>query len=128
MKGYKTIEINNDSQLRSYAIKVAANQKVIQIHRKSGSITFASNYKAMKALSSNAYVLYMYLLMHSNNRIWALSSEDVYDKTNLTKNTFPKAVEELIATGYLVKGEIDIGGNKFKNNAFHLWEDPEEKT
>lgn len=126
MKGYKTIEINNDSQLRSYAIKVAANQKVIQIHRKAGSITFASNYKAMKKLSSNAYVLYMYLLMHSNNRIWALSSEAVYDKTNLTKNTFPKAVEELIVTGYLVEGEIDIGGNKFKNNAFHLWEDPEE--
>ena len=127
MKGYKTIEINNDSQLRSYAIKVAANQKVVQIHRRAGSITFDANYKAMKALSPAGYMLYMYLLMHSNNRIWALSSEAVYNKTNLTKNTFPKAVDELIATGYLTEGDIDIGGNKFKKNAFHLWEDPENK-
>lgn len=127
MRGHKTIEINNDSRLRSYAIKVANNQKVIQVHRKAGSITFASNYKAMKALSSNGYVLYMYLLMHSNSRVWALSSEDVYVKTNLTKNTYPKAVNELINAGYLTEEEINIGGKKFKKNAFHLWEDPENK-
>lgn len=48
---------------KQYSITIAANQKVIQINRVKNYINFEANYKAMTALSSNAYVLYMYLLI-----------------------------------------------------------------
>lgn len=124
MRG-KTIQINNDSKGRSYAIQVAKNQKVIQIHRVKSSINFEANYEAMKELSSNTYVLYMYLIMHENDRVWALSSKDVYAKTQLTEKTYQKAIQELIEKKYLTAGEIDIGTEiKYKENAYHLWEKP----
>lgn len=125
MRG-KKIQINCDKQGRSYAIVVAKNQKVIQIHRAKNGISFAANYEAMKILTPNAYVLFMYLLMHENNRVWALSSKDVYEKTTLTEKTYPKAVQELINKGYLTAGEIDLGsGTKYKEDAYHLWESPD---
>lgn len=114
--------------LKQYSITVKPNQKVIQIHRVKNGINFEANYEAMKTLSSNAYVLYMYLLMHKDNRVWALSSKDVYTKTPLTEETFPTAVDELIDKKYLVKGEINIcGDTKYKKDAYHLLEKPDLK-
>ena len=67
----------------------------------------------------------MYLIMHENDRVWALSSKDVYAKTQLTEKTYQKAIQELIEKKYLTAGEIDIGtGIKYKENAYHLWEKP----
>ena len=65
MRG-KKIQINCDKQGRSYAIVVAKNQKVIQIHRAKNGINFAANYEAMKILTPNAYVLLANLYSSSN--------------------------------------------------------------
>ena len=123
---------------KMYSILVAKNQKVLQIHRIKSSINFEANYKAMKALTSNAYVLYMYLLMHENHRVWALSSKDVYAKTHLTDKTYPNAVKELVKKGYLTPGIINLGelrsgvqsdyDRKYKEEAYHLWEDPDMRS
>lgn len=110
---------------KQYSITIAANQKVIQINRVKNYINFEANYKAMTALSSNAYVLYMYLLMHDNRRIWALSSKDVYAKTALTEKTYPKAVAELIDKNYLVRGDIQLDAyTKFSQNSYQFYELP----
>jgi hypothetical protein len=125
----RTISVYERATGKHYPIKVAKNQKVIQIHRVKSGINFAANYEAMKALTSNAYVLYMYLIMHSENRVWALSSKDVFEKTHLTEKTYPKAVQELINKNYLTAGEIylGLGDTKWTEEAYHLWEAPSLK-
>lgn len=124
----RTISVNITNYGNKFKIVVAKNQKVIQIHRIKNSINFVANQNAMKILTANAYVLYMYLLMHENHRIWALSSKDVFNKTPLTEKTYPKAVVELILKGYLTVGIIDIGGGEvYKEEAYHLWESPDMK-
>lgn len=121
----RTISIYERATGKHYAIQVAKNQKVIQIHRVKSSINFAANYEAMKDLTANAYVLYMYLIMHSEGRVWALSKVDVEAKTPLKEKTYLKAVQELIDKKYLTAGEIDIGdGKKWTEEAYHLWETP----
>lgn len=121
----KKIDVEGSHGQR-YTIFVAKNQKVIKIHRVQKSINFKANQEAMKALSNHAYVMYMYLLLHTQNRVWALSSKDVYNKTNLTERTYPKAVQELIDKDYLTKGTIDLGygDRKYEEEAYHLWESP----
>lgn len=121
----KENEINFYKNGFNGTIKVAANQKVIQVHRLNGGITFETNYKAMSDLSTNAYMLYMYMIMLPENKAWALSSKHVMEKTALTKNTYPNAVNELIEKGYLVSGSIDLGGTKWNDNAYHMWEEPQ---
>jgi hypothetical protein len=124
----RTISVYEKATGKHYGIQVAKNQKVIQIHRVKNGINFAANYSAMKELTANAYVLYMYLLMHSNDRVWALSKVDVEDKTQLSEKTYLKAVQELISKGYLTAGDIDIGDGKvWTENAYHLWEAPTHK-
>lgn len=127
MKG-KRIEINSSKSGGIYPIIVAPNQKVIQIHRIRKAINFEANKAALATLSANGYVLYMYLLMHPEGRIWALSSKDVYNRTPLTEKTYTVAMKELIAKGYLTEGEIFINtysATTFKENAWHFWERPE---
>ena len=130
MAGRKIFVRDESRHGAMYNIIVAKNQKVIQIHRVKSSINFAANYKAMKELTANGYVLYMFLLMHENHRVWALSSKDVYNKTPLTEKTYPKAVIELIKKNYLTVGIIDIGGQEkqYKEEAYHLWEDTAMKA
>lgn len=119
------ISVSESRTGKQYYIKVAANQKVIQIHRVKNYIDFEANYNAMSTLSSNAYVLYMYILMHDNRRIWALSSKDVYAKTALTEKTYTKAVAELIEKKYLVKGDIQLDAcTTYSENAYHFYELP----
>lgn len=126
--GCKKIFVYEHKTYKRYSITIAPNQKVLQIHRIKSGINFEANYEAMKVLSSNAYVLYMYLLMHKDNRVWALSSQDVCAKTALTEETFPTAVDELIEKKYMVQGEICLGGDtKYKTDAYHLLEKPELK-
>lgn len=122
----RTISVNITKNGNQYKIVVAKNQKVIQIHRVKKSINFLANQNAMKVLTANAYVLYMYLLMHENHRVWSLSSKDVFNKTPLTEKTYPKAVVELILKSFLTVGIIDIGSSEiYKEEAYHLWESPE---
>lgn len=122
----RTISVYERATGKHYSIQVAKNQKVIQIHRVKSSINFAANYEAMKDLSANAYVLYMYLIMHSEGRVWALSKVDVEAKTPLKEKTYLKAVQELIEKKYLTAGEIYLGEGekKWTEEAYHMWETP----
>ena len=121
----RTISVYEAKTGKHYGVQVAKNQKVIQIHRVKNGINFEANYEAMKNLSANAYVLYMYLIMHSEGRVWALSKVDVEAKTALKEKTYLKAVQELIEKKYLTPGDIDIGGEKpWIEEAYHLWETP----
>ena len=119
-------EINFFKNGYNGSIKVAKNQKVIQIHRIKNGINFEANYKALATLTEHGYILYMYLLMHSNNRVWALSSKDVTERTPLTMNPYNAAVHDLIDKGYLVAGNIDEKELHFDVNAYHFLEDPEK--
>lgn len=125
----KIISVCEKQTGKRYGIKVAENQKVIQIHRVKKGINFAAGYQSLKDLTANAHLLYMYLLLHSEGRVWALSSKDVFEKTHLTKKTYPLAVQELIDKKYLTEGPIDIGSDTlYTKNAFHLWEIPSLNT
>lgn len=126
MKKYYEYEVTNLGT--PYGIKVAYNQKVVQIHRLDSGVTFSATKKAQKTLTLYGFVLYMYLLLHEVNRVWALSSKDVYASTSLTEKTYPKAVKDLIDKGYLTQGKIDGGVVEFEENAYHLWEDPDNKV
>ena len=112
-----------DSSGIQYTIKVHPNQKAIYIHRDKG-INFWLNQEAMEKLSADAYLLYMYLLVKKENRVWALSSQDVFEHTALKKRTYMKAVAELQEKKYLIPGPIE-GVNK-NVCTYHLWESPKE--
>jgi len=105
-----------------YSINVAPKQKIIKVHR-NNYIDFQLNQCAQKNLSPYAYMLYMYLLVRSKDRAWAMSSKDICENTTLTKKTYPKAVEELIEKGYLVPKEISTEDNAhYSKNTYHLLE------
>ena len=127
MAEHKTLWIHL-SNGQDYPIKLAKNQKIIQIHKVNIGINYSANMKALNKLSANAFVLYMYLLDHDEMRLWALSSKDVINKTSLSKNTYPNAVNELIEKGFLEEKSIDIGQEQYSENTYHFWEDPENKV
>lgn len=106
-------------------IRVAKNQKVIQINKVQNGINFDANKKALATLTTDAYALYMYILTNDPKRPWALSSKDVTNKTALSMRTYNNAVAELIDKGYLVAGEINLNNMHFDENSYHLYEDPD---
>lgn len=61
----------------------------------------------MKNLSSDGYLLYMYLLTCYKERVWALSSQDVFTQTALKKRTYTNAITELIEKRYLIAAPIE---------------------
>lgn len=106
----------------TYTIRRTNNQKLFQIHRDKG-INFEHNYTALKTLSQNAYTLYMYMIMHNPERIWALSSKDVFECTPLKKKTYIAAIRELQNKNYLTPGPIKLSENCiYENNTYHIWE------
>lgn len=119
----RTINVTNRGY-KNYTILLAKNQKLIKIHRIKQGINYKANYEALSMLSPYAYKLYMYLMMHDNDRIWALSSKDVYARTKLTEKTYPIAVKELIENKYLVASEIDVGSEIITENAYNFYEHP----
>lgn len=100
-------QINVYSEGRQIKIKVAHNQKVVmvsKVHPKKGKILdIAANKRAMKNLSSHAYILYMHFVLSIPGYIEALSSKNLTSTTSLSDKTYYKAVDELIAKNYLVK-------------------------
>ena len=121
------IQINNDSEGKSYAIKVSHNQKVIQIKRANPlkqTVNFDANRQALKTLTANGYVLYMYLTMHPHDMVWALSRKDVFNETTLKERAYEAAVADLIQNKYLVPHDINstYGNWKADNNAYYFYE------
>lgn len=112
---------NNDSP---YTVNVDKNQKIVKIHKYTEGVNFKANDEAQEGLSMAAYSLYMYLIKHSNDRVWALSCSDVVNKKLFGKSTYHTAVAELMEKGYLVAGCIDIGTEIIAENSYHFYESP----
>lgn len=110
-----------DSLGSPYELTIANNQKAIYIHREKG-INFKHNHAAMKALSADAYLLYMYLITRQGGRVWVLSSQDVFNQTALKRRTYTNALNELQEKKYLIAGPIEDVGNNVAT--YHMWEAP----
>lgn len=121
---YKTLQIKSDND-SVYLVNLYKHQKIVQIHRVKGGINFQANAKAMKRLKPHTYVIYMYLMLHDNSRVWALSSKDAISKTQMSINPYNAAIKELIEKKYLIPGEIQTLNGKFSENVYHLFEDPD---
>ena len=57
-------------------------------------------------LPPNAFKLWAYLNAHSNEFEFGLSSKDVMQICSMSRNTYDKAVKDLIDAGYLIKVEL----------------------
>ena len=79
----------------------------------------------MKALSPNAYMLYMLLVARYPNRVWTLSPALISKNTTLSSDEIEPALQELAENGYWTQGEISMAGHTYRSNSFHIWESPE---
>lgn len=118
----KKVVINHPRYKGQYMMIVAKNQKVVRINKVQGGINYEANQQALRILSVNGYQLYMYLAMHKENWLWALSGADVRANTALTVTTYPAAVHELIEKGYLVPTTIDIGTQILTEDTYDFFE------
>ena len=123
--GRKTLWIDSQNGGQHYGIDVPADQPVLQVHRHNTGIDFASNAQAMKALSPNAYMLYMLLVTRYPNRVWELSPLFLFENTPLLPEAIVPALKELAEQGYWTQGEISMAGHTYRSNSFHIWESPE---
>lgn len=109
-------------------ITVYPNQRVVQLHKNTPSIDFTAHNYARANLSSSAFIIYDYLVCHSNKWIWTLSPELIKEKTNIGRTTYLSSMKELISKGYIVEGKIDTGEMLIEKNAYHIYEHPVEIT
>lgn len=104
-------------------VKVAPNQKVIEIHKvhnKGGRILdIAANRKAQEQLSPQAYLLYMHFILHLPGYQEALSLKYITESTTLSERGYYKAVNELIEQCYLVAEP-----NSTFSDYYGFYEDP----
>lgn len=115
----KTIVVNNNK------INFAPQQKLIIINKQTNSVNFEYMKKAMKSLSLAGFELYMYLYAIEKNKVWALSSQFMYDNSKLTKRLYTSAVNELIDMGYLVHGRLKTDdGIVISANVYDFFESP----
>lgn len=122
--GRKTLWVDYDYDIIAYSIFVSEDTPVYQVHRVQSGIDFKSNKAAQTVLSPNAYMLFMYLILHSPSKIWALKPETIQKQTTLSAEDITPALQELAEHGYWTPGIIDLADRKFSNNSFHAWEDP----
>lgn len=85
-----------------------AKQRHITIHKsplKTGAfmtLDLEANTKAMKELSFSAYMLYIYFCINADKYEFWLSKALTCEKTDMSKNTYYSAFNELKSKGYLV--------------------------
>ena len=103
------------------SIKVAPNQKVVEIHKakEKSIINIKYNRAAQANLSLAAYAMYMHLMSNLHGYQEVLSVENIIKTTALSEKTYYKAIKELIEKGYLIKTQ-----NKDIANYYTLYEDP----
>lgn len=108
-------------------IKVAPNQKVIEIHKvhdKGGRILdIPTNRKAQKELSTQTYVLYMHFVLNLPEYKEALSLKNILETTSLSERGYYKAVNELIEKKYLVPKQ-----SKEYPEFYHFYEKPQPQN
>ena len=83
------------------------NQKIIYIEKDSYQDNFlqigiAEWQAAYKSLTPSAFALYLYLASNNNGYSLALSRRAVEDAIGLSKNTYHRAIDELVEKNYLV--------------------------
>ena len=96
---------------KDYAIKLAPNQKVVTVVKskpKGYILDIEANKIARKTLSSDAYSLYMHFVLNVPGYTEALSIQHNIETSSLSERTYYKAVNELIAKGYLVKTQHEL--------------------
>lgn len=99
--------------------KIVHNQKVIEVNKVCNRylIDIRANKQSLKVLSCNAFMLYMYLMLHPPGHKEALSLNHIRNATTLTERGYYKAIDELIEKEYLVKEY-----HKDYNNFYRLYE------
>ena len=117
------VSVDPEQPWMFFNINVGNDQRTYQVHRVGGGINFKANRRAMKMLSPEAYMLYMYMVMDTAEREWLLDEITVASKSRLKVSEVERAVQELLEKKYLTQGEISLGGSQHKRMAFHLWED-----
>lgn len=122
----ETIKYERNGEKRT--VSRSPKQRLIEIHLvcegRHESINYNAHLTARKELSKNAFQLYDFLEFIPNGTIWALSSKVVYQDTALTEETYPKAFQELIDKGYLIKGVIVHSEGSTKVDTYHFYEQP----
>ena len=96
---------------KDYDIKLAPNQKVVTVIKskpKGYILDIEANKLARKTLSSDAYSLYMHFVLNVPGYTEALSIQHNIETSSLSERTYYKAVNELIAKGYLVKTKHEL--------------------
>jgi hypothetical protein len=91
---------------KDYELKLAPNQKVVTVIKskpKGYILDIEANKTARKALSSDAYSLYMHFVLNVPWYTEALSMKHNLDTSSLSERTYYKSINELIEKGYLVK-------------------------
>ena len=106
--------------------KLFPNQKGIRVIKAESNadnpysiFNYAALQNAMK-LPNAAFKIWAYLNAHGNEYEFGLSSKEVCEVCDISRNTYNKAIEELIARGYLVQVELyeNLTGYLFVEQGF----------
>lgn len=110
--------------------KLVPNQKEVKVNKEpcnKNNIYAAINLQAMEQAAINldapSFKLWVYFAKNQNGYEFALSSKDVADTFGMKRDQYNRAIEKLIAGGYLV----EMGGSKWSFNELAPQAAPEEK-
>jgi len=123
--GNRIINVGLATPISHYTIELENGQRTFEVHRVQKGIDFKANRQAMKELSPQAYMLYMYMVLNSPNKEWRLTEDKLAAETKLDMNVFETTIDELLAKQYLTQGTIYSGGGVHTKHAYHIWETPE---
>ena len=114
-----------DAPISHYTIELENGQRTFEVHRVQKGIDFKANRQAMKELSPQAYMLYMYMVLNSPNREWRLAEDKLAAETKLDMDALETTIDELLDKQYLTQGTIYSGGGVHTKHTYHVWETPE---
>ena len=123
--GNRRIIAELDAPISHHTIKLENGQRTFEVHRVQKGIDFKANRQAMKELSPQAYMLYMYMVLNTPNREWRLAEDKLAAETKLDMDALETTIDELLAKQYLTQGTIYSGGGVHTKHAYHIWETPE---
>lgn len=123
--GNRRIIAELDAPISHYTIELENGQRTFEVHRVQKGIDFKANRQAMKELSPQAYMLYMYMVLNTPNREWRLAEDKLAAETKLDMDALETSIDELLAKQYLTQGTIYSGGGIHTKHAYHVWETPE---
>lgn len=123
--GNRRIIAELDAPISHYTIELENGQRTFEVHRVQKGIDFKANRQAMKELSPQAYMLYMYMVLNTPNREWRLAEDKLAAETKLDMDALETSIDELLAKQYLTQGTIYSGVGIHTKHAYHVWETPE---